>query len=132
LTEYSRKGHWRTLLDGTRTWVTGHHVSREHGVTHGYDADVFKRRADDRAASQEAVVEKKRKADLAAKGQKKANRAAKQKQKDSILAEKLAEKKERRAAIVAMTKRRKAVLAADTKQQNAKRLIVLITQHNNK
>ena len=28
MAEFTRKGHWRTLQDGTRTWVSGHSVSR--------------------------------------------------------------------------------------------------------
>lgn len=28
MTEFTRKGHWRTLPDGTRTWVSGHKVVR--------------------------------------------------------------------------------------------------------
>ncbi len=45
MTEYSRKGHWRTLPDGTRTWVSGHDVVREPPVvSHGYDDAVIERR----------------------------------------------------------------------------------------
>jgi hypothetical protein len=28
MAEYEREGHWRTLSNGTRTWVTGHSVTR--------------------------------------------------------------------------------------------------------
>lgn len=31
MTEFDRSGHWRTLSDGTRTWVSGHTVAREPG-----------------------------------------------------------------------------------------------------
>lgn len=38
-----RSGHWRTLSDGTRTWVSGHRVIREKTSTDRHDADqVFK------------------------------------------------------------------------------------------
>ncbi len=31
MVEFERSGHWRTLSDGTRTWVNGHSVIR--GIT---------------------------------------------------------------------------------------------------
>lgn len=78
MTEFSRKGHWRSLPDGTRTWVSGHEVIREPAVvSHGYDDAVIKRRL--------ALALEKRAKAKAAKAAKKAasarQKAARQKRK---------------------------------------------------
>jgi hypothetical protein len=45
MSEFERKGHWRTLLDGTRTWVTPHAVSRDSKpASEDYPNDVLERR----------------------------------------------------------------------------------------
>ena len=73
LTEYSRKGHWRLLSDGTRTWVSGHDVLREPAtVTHQYDDAVLKRRLAEIIEKRTAAKAKK----SAAKAQRKKARLA--------------------------------------------------------
>lgn len=62
MTEYERKGHWRTLPDGTRTWVSAHAAVRQSETTHGYDDDVLKRRLEEKLARGQNEKKRRRKA----------------------------------------------------------------------
>jgi hypothetical protein len=58
MTEFERKGHWRTLSDGTRTWVSPHLVDRESERSKPlYSPEVLDRRGQEvlnRAAEEKA------------------------------------------------------------------------------
>jgi hypothetical protein len=62
MTEYERRGHWRTLQDGTRTWVSGHSVVRDPEDGHGYSADALRRRWIEKVEAAHASKEARNKA----------------------------------------------------------------------
>ncbi|MDV7270842.1 hypothetical protein RYZ20_07995 [Thioclava sp. A2] len=70
MAEFERKGHWRTLLDGTRTWVAPHVVSRDsQPASEVFPTHVLERRLEEIKAKVEKRKAKKarRKAQLRSK-----------------------------------------------------------------
>jgi len=61
MVEFQRKGHWRTLGDGSRTWVSGHDVLRTKQVTHGVDDAAVERRIAEKVGVYHKRKEEKRK-----------------------------------------------------------------------
>jgi len=61
MAEFQRRGHWRTLRDGSRTWVSGHDVLRTRQVVHGIDDATVKRRIAEAVKIKQKREEAKRK-----------------------------------------------------------------------